>query len=371
MKSASPYFKNLDGLRTICFLMVFFFHSFTSKNIAVLNSNTYKTIKVGIFANGNLGVNFFFVLSGFLITYLLIIEKQTSSSINVIHFWLRRVLRIWPLYFFCVFFGFFIFPLLKSYLGQSPQETAHLFNYLTFTSNFDFIANGRPDASILGVLWSVAIEEQFYLIWPLFLVLIPIRYYWILFTSLILISLGYRMTHNEYYHIEFHTLSCMNDLVIGSFGAWFIIHKNSLKNALLKQSALLQAIPYVLFAIHFFMRDELMDWNKNLIPFERIFSSLMMLWIILDQAVNPEGFFRLSRFKLLTKSGKYTYGMYCLHFLAILIVVTITKSLLRQDNFLTVLIVEPISSLILTYFISLVSFKYFETYFLKLKSRFA
>ncbi|WP_430406172.1 acyltransferase family protein [Fluviicola sp.] len=105
MKATSPYFKNLDGLRTICFLMVFFFHSFTSKNEVVLNSNTYKTIKVGVFANGNLGVNFFFVLSGFLITYLLIIEKQTSSSINVIHFWLRRVLRIWPFIFFVYSLG--------------------------------------------------------------------------------------------------------------------------------------------------------------------------------------------------------------------------------------------------------------------------
>jgi peptidoglycan/LPS O-acetylase OafA/YrhL len=370
MKSASPYFKNLDGLRTICFLMVFFFHSFTSKNEAVLSSNTYKTIKVGLFANGNLGVNFFFVLSGFLITYLLIIEKQTSSKINIIHFWLRRILRIWPLYFFCVLFGFFIFPILKSYLGQTPQETAHLFNYLTFTSNFDFIANGRPDASILGVLWSVAIEEQFYLVWPLVLIFLPIRHYWIVFISLIGISLGYRVTHNDYYHIEFHTLSCMNDLVIGSFGAWLIIQYQSVSDTILKQAKLIQIIPYFLFAIHFFLRDELMNWNVNLIPYERIFSSLIMLWIILDQVVNTTSFFRLSRFKLLTQSGKYTYGMYCLHFLAILMTITITKSLLHKDTFLTVLVVEPIISLLLTYFISIISYTYFEQYFLKLKSKF-
>lgn len=370
MQKSEVYFRNLDGLRTICFLMVFFFHSFTSQNSTILNSDTYKTIKVGLFANGNLGVNFFFVLSGFLITYLLIIEKQTSSGINIIHFWLRRILRIWPLYFFCVFFGFFIFPLLKSYLGQSPHETAHLFNYLTFTSNFDFITNGRPDASILGVLWSVAIEEQFYLVWPLILVFLPIRYYWIVFTTLLLISLGYRITHNEYYHIEFHTLSCMNDLVIGSFGAWLVIQYNSLKKSLINLTKPVQAIPYLLFTAHFFVRDELMNWNENLIPYERIFCSLIMLWIILDQAINPNGFFRLSRFQLLTKSGKYTYGMYCLHFLAILIIITITKSLFHQDNFLTVLFVEPITSLILTYLISVTSYRYFEQYFLKLKNKF-
>ncbi|AEA42720.1 acyltransferase family protein [Fluviicola taffensis] len=370
MKKSTIYFKNLDGLRTICFLMVFFFHSFTSQNLTVLNSQTYYTVKVGLFSNGNLGVNFFFVLSGFLITYLLIVEKQDTKKINVIHFWIRRVLRIWPLYFFCVFFGFFLFPIIKSHFGQTSQETAHLINYVTFTSNFDFITNGRPDASILGVLWSVSIEEQFYLIWPLLLSLLPVKHYWILFSTLILASLGYRITHNNYYHIEFHTLSCMNDLVIGSFVAWLIIRYKALQNRIISSSLVTQVLPYFAFAVHFFVRDEILAWNNNLIPYERIFTSILMSWIILDQAININGIFRLSRFKLLIKSGKYTYGMYCLHFLAILITITFTKSLFHQDTFWTVLVIEPIISLLLTYFISIISYNYFEKYFLKLKHQF-
>jgi peptidoglycan/LPS O-acetylase OafA/YrhL len=351
--------------------MVFFFHSFTSNNKEVLTSNTYRTIKQGFFVNGNLGVNFFFVLSGFLISYFLIIEKNTTSRINILHFWFRRILRIWPLYFFCVIFGFFIFPFLKSYLGQSPEETAHLINYLTFTSNFDFIANGRPDASILGVLWSVSIEEQFYLVWPILLSFIPVKHYWILFSTLILISLGYRIYHNDYYHNEFHTLSCMNDLVIGSFGAWLIIHFKSIEQFFLRSGRLIQIVPYVLFIIYFFSKDELLISNKNFIPIERIFSAFIMLWIICDQAININGIFRLSRFKFLSKSGKYTYGMYCLHFLAILIVITVTKSIFHQDDLITVLLVEPLFSLVLTFFISVLSYRYFEQYFLKAKTKFA
>lgn len=370
MKPASPYFKNLDGLRTICFLMVFFFHSFTSKNETVLNSGVYQTIKTGLFSNGNLGVNFFFVLSGFLITYLLIIEKQTTGTIQILHFWVRRILRIWPLYFFCVLFGFFVFPLIKSYLGQTPQETAHLVNYLTFTSNFDFIANGRPDASILGVLWSVSIEEQFYLVWPLALIFIPIRFYWILFVSLIALSLAYRITHPDYYHLEFHTLSCMNDLVVGALMAWWLLHSNKLKQFLRHASIPVQAIPYVLFTLIFFLRDELFLGCPAVIPCERIITSLFMAWIILDQAINTTGFFRLSRFKILVETGKYTYGMYCLHFLAILITITFTKSILHKDTSWNVLITEPIISLMLTYVISVISYRYFEQYFLRLKRKF-
>jgi peptidoglycan/LPS O-acetylase OafA/YrhL len=366
----SSYFKNIDGLRTICFLMVFCFHSFTSKSEAVLNSGAYGIIKNSIFSNGNLGVNFFFVLSGFLITYLLIIEKQTTSKINLVYFWIRRILRIWPLYFFCVFFGFFLFPVIKSYLGQTPQETAHLINYLTFTSNFDFIANGRPDASILGILWSISIEEQFYLVWPVFLLVIPIRYYWLLFVFLIAFSLGYRITHNDYYHLEFHTFSCMNDLVTGSFAAWLCLSCAPLERFLIQSSKSIQLIPYVLFTAYFFLKDELMNFIPLLVPYERIISSVLMSWIILDQVINAQGIFRLSRFPFLIKSGKYTYGMYCLHFLGILVTITIVKSILHKDDILTVLFIEPIGSLVLTYLISVISYRYFERYFLQLKNNF-
>src|SRR5690606_19427107 len=113
----------------------------------------------GLFGNGNLGVNFFFVLSGFLITYLLLIEMQLRGRINIGSFYIRRALRIWPLFYFCVAFGFIAFPFFKSMLGEIPNESANVVSYLFFLNNFDFIKN-PPDSSVLSVLWSVAIEEQ-------------------------------------------------------------------------------------------------------------------------------------------------------------------------------------------------------------------
>jgi peptidoglycan/LPS O-acetylase OafA/YrhL len=89
------YFENLDGLRFLCFLSVFFFHSFHTDFDSIRATDTYHFIKRDIFGNGNLGVNFFFVLSGFLITYLLIEEKNLNGQIDIKRFWLRRILRIW------------------------------------------------------------------------------------------------------------------------------------------------------------------------------------------------------------------------------------------------------------------------------------
>src|SRR5690606_19639921 len=127
----------------------------------------YGFVKGFLFKNGVLGVNFFFVLSGFLITYLLLVEKDRFKNINIGNFYVRRVLRIWPLFYFCVLFGFVAFPILKEALGEVPDEPARLPFYLAFLSNFDVVYNASPDASVLGILWSVSIEEQFYLVWPL------------------------------------------------------------------------------------------------------------------------------------------------------------------------------------------------------------
>jgi peptidoglycan/LPS O-acetylase OafA/YrhL len=79
------------------------------------------------------------VLGGFLITYLLLAEKQNFSNIKGGGFYIRRVQRMWPLFYLCVVFGFVLFPKLKMILGQALNETAQLPYYLSFLDNFDSI----------------------------------------------------------------------------------------------------------------------------------------------------------------------------------------------------------------------------------------
>ncbi|MBK9047445.1 MAG: acyltransferase [Bacteroidetes bacterium] len=124
--SKKVYFENLDGLRFLCFLSVFFFHSFHTEYDFIKDNPVYTFIKKDLFGNGNLGVNFFFVLSGFLITFLLIEEKKLNRQIDLRNFWIRRILRIWPLFYFCVFFGFVMFPMIKEFLVRYQMRLLHL-----------------------------------------------------------------------------------------------------------------------------------------------------------------------------------------------------------------------------------------------------
>lgn len=367
----TTYFKNLDTLRFFCFLSVFIFHSFHTEIEAIKSSKTYLFINQELFSNGNIGVNFFFVLSGFLITYLLIEEKISFNNISIWKFWMRRILRIWPLYFACVFFGFVIFPFLKVSFGETPNETAHLINYLTFTSNFDMIKNGLPDASVLGVLWSVAIEEQFYLVWPIFFYFIPLKRMNFIFIAIILLSFIFRFFNQNHMAFEHHTLSCIGDMAIGSFGAWLIIMKPNFKHKIEQLKREVIIVVYIMFILIFFLRDEVLLNTVGINIFERAFIALVILFIILEQCFSQNSIIKFGRFKLLSALGKKTYGMYCLHFIAILITLKTMGFLGLNQKLWQVLILETLTALVLTVIISFISFKVLESPFLKVKKRFA
>ncbi|MBP6213381.1 MAG: acyltransferase, partial [Pyrinomonadaceae bacterium] len=222
MEKKKVYFPNLDGWRFAAFLGVFYHHSFQTQNTVILDDPIYRALK-STTTNGELGVDFFFVLSGFLIIYLLITEKHVTGKIDLRNFYIRRVLRIFPLYYLCVFFGFVVFPLLKSFFGAVPDESASPFLYSVFLGNLDIVRNAAmPDSGVLGILWSVAIEEQFYLVVPLVLLVVPTKYYPSVFVLVIVFSLVMRgLNIDSYYYIKFHTFSSIGNMAVGGLAAYY------------------------------------------------------------------------------------------------------------------------------------------------------
>lgn len=364
------YFKNLDGFRFICFLSVFLFHSFHTGSSTIKNSAIYNAVKIETFNNGNIGVYFFFVLSGFLITYLALIEKNEKGNIHVFKFWMRRILRIWPLYFICLVIGFFLYPILKSYTGETSVETANIYYYISFWSNFDMIKNGLPDASILGALWSIAVEEQFYLIWPIFLYFTPIKKFWIVPSFFIGLSFVFRMYNANYNAIEYHTLSCIGDLSIGALIAWLVFSKTSFISYIERLSISLIYSVYSFAILLFFFRDDLGAFLPSYRIIDRTVFSIIGGFIILEQTFANNSFFKFSNLKRMSSLGKYTYGMYCLQFVGILIVLKTAKIIGVSDSFSKVMLIDPILSLLVIIGLAYLSYHVFEKHFLKLKEKF-
>jgi peptidoglycan/LPS O-acetylase OafA/YrhL len=364
------FFENLDGLRFLCVLSVFLFHSFHTEYETIKESSAYHFIKRDLFWNGNLGVNFFFVLSGFLITYLLIEEKKLNGQVNLRYFWTRRILRIWPLFYFTVLFGFFAMPWLKVLFGKTPSETANIGYYLTFLNNFDVIKNGLPDASMLGVLWSVAIEEQFYFVWPLVLYFVPLKRLWIPFVLVILCSLIFRAFNDSYFMHEVHTFSCMGDLATGAFGAWLITFSGRFRYGITKLNRGAIVLIYVLFfALYFFRDDTFFRYYETRI-IERFFSANVILLIILEQCFAERSVFKMSRFRYISQLGVISYGTYCLHLIGMLVAITLCGAFGINRELWQVVLIETPLAFAFTIVFSTISFKYFERPFLRLKERF-
>ena len=223
--SNKVFFPNLEGLRFFAFFIVFVNHATGSLGYNN-HSEKFAFVRSHFFWNGDLGVSFFFVLSGFLITYLLLKEKEVSGKINIKNFYVRRVLRIWPLYFLIVAMCLLVFPMLGSKLpqgfpiGVSTDEINKWF-YLTFTGNFDYIYNGINNFMI-GILWSVSIEEQFYLLWPLIIAFVPTKYLLKTFVIIIIGSIAFRFFYakGSPMIIKYHSLSSVSDLATGALIAY-------------------------------------------------------------------------------------------------------------------------------------------------------
>jgi peptidoglycan/LPS O-acetylase OafA/YrhL len=160
------HFPRLDGLRSVAALAVVVAHLESKKEHFGFGAQALP----GLSFLGQTGVSLFFVLSGYLITFLLLVERQSAGTIDIKKFLIRRALRIWPLYFLILILGFFLVPRLTFF--DVPGQTEHLGRhfllklllFLVFQPNLALIAFAPiPYAS---QSWSIGIEEQFYVAWP-------------------------------------------------------------------------------------------------------------------------------------------------------------------------------------------------------------
>lgn len=373
------FFPNLDGLRFFAFFAVFIHHAVNC--LGFENQNKYYDFfRTNFLQNGDLGVSFFFALSGFLITYLLLKEKEASGKISIKNFYVRRILRIWPVYFLVVGLCLLVFPLLNNHIPQQfpigvSTSTLNPWLYLTFLGNFDYLHNGISNV-LIGVLWSVSVEEQFYLFWPLLIAFIPKKYLLPSFLIIMVSSIGYRyfFTEGKGMLLSYHSFSCVTYLAAGAVIAALATNENFVN--------LIKRIPkYIIIIIYLIgitmlpFRQYIWKFGAHYVlvaTFVPVALALFFAFIILEQNYGQHSFFKISNWKFISSLGKYTYGMYCYHMI-VFFVVLFTLHLMGVETvgmnsyaFISIFI----TSLFSTILISILSYHYFETFFLKLKEKF-
>ncbi len=357
------YFENLDGWRGIAVFAVIFAHlSYQIQD----NENFAFALKAILSfggVGGRLGVIFFFLLSGFLITFLLFSENKLHGKIQIGSFYLRRILRIWPLYYLTLLIGFVILPLFKN-VGV---ENASPLLYSLFLANFDHIYNGFPTLNTLGVHWSVCVEEQFYIVWPLLFWVMQKTKMFISLTLLLIVGseLFFIVSGSKIEAGDYNLISCFKYLALGGLLAnWAFYHHRKMMQFLSFFSKYLTISIYI-FSLGFIFIQHKILGHFDFYPYIfHVVPTLFFSFVIIEQNFSPNSFFKMGKFKLLTWLGKISYGLYLTHMIGINIALLILK------DFVNIWCLIPLS-LFFTITISYLSYYYFEAYFLKLKKSFS
>jgi peptidoglycan/LPS O-acetylase OafA/YrhL len=163
LQPASFYRPELDVLRFFAFFAVFINHT-SSPSVSFYTARHFPRAIAEVLAStsraGGFGVDLFFLLSAYLITSLLLRERAATGTISLRNFYIRRCLRIWPLYFFALFVAA-LWP-----IAQWRMSPHYVVGYSLFMGNWMSAYYGSP-ASFMAILWSVSVEEQFYMSWPI------------------------------------------------------------------------------------------------------------------------------------------------------------------------------------------------------------
>lgn len=383
-KEKAVYFENLDGLRFFAFLAVFISHAtlFLGYNN---NSTFFNSIRKYILINGDIGVSFFFVLSGFLITYLLLREKETFGKISLKNFYIRRILRIWPVYFTTIIAGFFILPMIaRLFIGNGPfvflisPSFTLLPQYMLFLANFNLAFSGGSSVPT-DVLWSISVEEQFYLVWPWLIAFLPRKYILKALGLIILISCVYRYFYALSPNIiAYSTFSVMSDLAIGSILAFLVYTRSDIIEKLKSTPRKIIISIYVFLLLIIFGRHYITETLVGSNIFYNLFVAVFPLilastyaFIILEQNEMSRSLFKIGKSKSLAFLGKISYGLYSYHIFAFTIVLFIVLGLgfnLKYTSTLQWITISSLS-LITVFIISIISYYGMEKPFLKRKPK--
>lgn len=367
MKNEKIYFPNLNGLRFIAAFLVLIHHIEQFKSIYGIENHLGQIPFIGII--GKLGVILFFVLSGFLITYLLLVEEKVIKKISIVKFYMRRILRIWPLYFLIIFLAFLVLPNIDIFILPDYEKDV-IYSNLFWKLVLYAIFFPNLVLSLFGIVpyashtWSIGTEEQYYLIWPVILKYIRKHRILLMFAIIIIyLAVKFFFTTSLANYIDHHNvlrlfwnsfpIDCM---AIGGLYSILLFQKNKFLKYLLRND---------LFYASIFMVTILMIIGVR-IPFIHYeFYSIFFGLIILNFSVNDGIKISLEN-KILNYLGTISYGLYMYHPIGIILALSLSLALGFKTNW----VLYPLS-LILTIIMASLSYKYYESFFLKFKKRFS
>jgi peptidoglycan/LPS O-acetylase OafA/YrhL len=361
-KVGRTHYPALDVLRGFAISIVFLYHTFHF---------------VPIFEFGWMGVDLFFVLSGFLITDLLLASKKQKHFFR--NFYMRRFLRVFPLYYLTLFLFFFLSPYFFSHqnLPQYTYYHQNQFWFWTQLQNWLFVKQGLGNLPFLSHFWSLAVEEQFYLFWPIVLFLVKdlkkLRIFVIgsIISVLIIRICFWIQNPNDMVKYYCNTLTRTDSVLMGCLLAILLREGKKISDNVLKKTL---SACLLFFALILLSGNSFSNTNPLLATFGYTIVSVffaLILYIFLNNATRLHW---IKKLPVLHFIGKISYGIYVFHIPIYFTLSSLLMNWLRHNIGMTVieaLFSIATTSLVVTLVVSSISFYFFEKPILSLKKFFS
>jgi peptidoglycan/LPS O-acetylase OafA/YrhL len=323
---------------------------------------------------GWISVDSFFVLSGYLITNILISSRHQKKYFR--NFYARRVLRVFPVYYFLLIVTLFILPLvLRSLPAGYDYFLKNRIFYFAYLQNSLFQRDGWPPAWMLSHLWSLAIEEQFYILWPLFVFFLPNRWLLVVTSLMISISIALRFSNPDILYAYFSTPTRIDAILVGCSLAILLLEKpRVVEQIALPLFILILALVIIAFYRTYwqlsYQNHHMKRWGYTVVDIG--WAALLVICMSAAKKISWVG--RMFRVRILTFLGKYSYGIYLYHMVLFFLlgewismawkwVGVRAEGIFNWPVGLTILTI--------TLMISYLSYRFLETPFLRLKKYFA
>ena len=352
----TTYFENLDTTRFLGFSHVFLAHCFFTTSPKIAASPEFHLATVSIKA-GFLGLDYFFVLSSFLLTWLALEEKRKIGDFNPFLFLVRRGIRLWPLYFLILLAVYGFYHFFGQSMGLEPLPPASIF--LLFISNFYIILHGQDFLFLLVFFWSIAVEEQFYLIWAAVLKFLQKHLVRVSFL-MILASLVFRFIYrNDSHTLSFHTLSVVGNFGMGALAATLAFQSSAFRGLFINISRTTSTLVYLLLLlllVYYFR------WFNDgfMLVFEKLIFSCFFVYLIMEQSFAKKPLIAFGQFKTLSYLGQLSLGLYCYHGVVLTLLLPLMKSNGLAERPLQVFLINPMLIFLLTLLLAVGSYEMFE-----------
>lgn len=360
------YRPELDWLRFIAFSLVFLMHAVPSRPdkfaIFGIPYSVAQYTFCPIIAAGGYGVDLFFALSAFLLTELLLREKETTGGVHIKAFYLRRILRIWPLYLA------FMFAIMPYELLTKDIPVSYYVTMLAFVGNW-YAVLFTGYATLCGNLWTICVEEQFYIVWPNLVGRLKAQSFAKVLLAILVFTCLYRILYvygplDREYVVWYNTFTRLDAFACGGLLACFL-HKRTISLSMLARVAIFFAGIALIWVLGnmpiagFYGR-----WPAWTYPTAAISSVLMIIAF-----VTAPGRQQLNRpLRTLSYLGKISYGLYVFHGPSLRLFERLFRFEWPSPEWNWV--ARAVFAALVTFIASVISYTFLEKPFLQMKRRF-